>query len=66
MTSKRRFKFTTASIAKKALQPDPDSKAKDILYFDTKTTGFGIRVGRARPNGEPPIRTFFAMREVKG
>jgi len=66
MTSKRRFKFTTASIAKKALPPAPDSKAKDILYFDTKTTGFGIRVGRARPGGEPPIRTFFAMRDVRG
>jgi integrase len=64
--SKRRFKFSTASITDKALPPGPSSTAKDILYFDTKTTGFGIRVGRARPNGEPPVRTFFAMRDLPG
>lgn len=64
--SKRRFKFTTASITAKALPPEPSSKAKDVMYFDTKTAGFGIRVGRARPNGEPPTRTFFAMRDLPG
>lgn len=66
MSSKRKFKFSQSSIPKKATPPPADGKAKDIMYFDTVTKGFGIRVGRARPNGEPPTRTFFAMRDIKG
>jgi len=66
MSSKRKFKFSTSSIARLAVPPPADGKAKDVMFFDTVTKGFGIRVGRARPNGEPPTRTFFAMRDVQG
>ena len=31
MSTKRHFSFTTTSIPKKALPPEPDSKAKDII-----------------------------------
>ena len=65
MSNPRKFKFSTSSIVKKATPPPADGKAKDVMYFDTVTKGFGIRVGRARPNGEPPTRTFFAKVQNK-
>jgi integrase len=68
MTSTRRFKFSQSSIAKHALPPPAEGKAKDVLFFDDRgdPPGFGIRVGRARPDGSPPTRTWILQLDVQG
>jgi integrase len=68
MSTKRHFSFTTTSIPKKALPPEPDSKAKDIIYWDDdrdSPPGFGLRVGKAREGGRI-TRTFVVQRDLPG
>jgi len=68
MSTKRHFSFTTTSIPKKALPPEPDSKAKDIIYWDDNREsppGFGIRVGKEREGGRV-TRTFVVQRDLPG
>ncbi len=62
--AKRRFRFSTSSIAKHAVAPETG----DAIYFDDRADppGFGIRVGKARPNGEPPTRTWCLQTDVHG
>jgi len=64
----RRFKFSQSSIAKHAVPPPADGKAKDVLFFDDRgdPPGLGIRVGRARPDGSPPTRTWILQLDVRG
>lgn len=64
----RRFKFSQSSIDKHAVPPPADGKAKDILYFDDRgdPPGLGIRVGRAKPDGSPPTRTWVLQLDVHG
>lgn len=68
MSTKRHFSFTTTSIPKNALPPEPDSKAKDIIYWDDNREsppGFGLRVGKAREGGRI-TRTFVVQRDLPG
>jgi integrase len=68
MSSKRHFSFTTTSIPKKAIPPEPDSKAKDIIYWDDdrdSPRGFGLRVGKAQAGGRV-TRTFVVQRDLPG
>jgi len=68
MSNQRKFKFTTATLAKKAAPPDPASKAKDVIYWDESQEsppGFGIRVGRPRDGGRI-TRTFVVQRDMPG
>lgn len=62
--AKRRFRFSMSSIAKHAVAPETG----DAIYFDDRADppGFGIRVGKARPNGEPPTRTWILQVDVNG
>lgn len=64
----RRFKFSQSSIAKHAIPPPADGKAKDVLYFDDRgdPPGLGIRVGREKPDGSPPTRTWILQLDVHG
>ncbi len=64
----RRFKFSQSSIAKHAVPPPADSKAKDVLFFDDRgdPPGLGIRVGRAKPDRSPPTRTWVLQLDVRG
>jgi integrase len=68
MTTTRRFKFSQSSIAKHAVPPPAEGKAKDILYFDDRgdPPGLGLRVGRAKPDGSPPTRTWVLQLDVHG
>lgn len=68
MSTKRHFSFTTTSIPKKAIPPEPDSKAKDIIYWDDSRDsprGFGLRVGKAQEGGRV-TRTFVVQRDLPG
>jgi len=62
--TKRRFRFSTSSITKNAVPPPKG----DAIYFDDRADppGFGIRVGKARPSGEPPTRTWCLQTDVHG
>jgi integrase len=62
--TKRKFRFSTSSITKNAVAPT----AGDAIYFDDRADppGFGIRVGKARSNGEPPTRTWCLQTDVHG
>mgnify|MGYP000154712825 CR=1 FL=1 len=64
----RRFKFSQSSIVKLAVPPSADDKAKDVLYFDDRgdPPGLGLRVGRAKPDGSPPTRTWVLQLDVRG
>lgn len=69
MSTTRRFRFTSHSaIAKNAVPPPADGKAKDALFFDDRgdPPGFGIRVGREKPDGSPPTRTWVLQLDVRG
>jgi hypothetical protein len=68
MTTTRRFKFRQSRIAKHAVPPPADGKARDILYFDDRgdPPGLGLRVGRAKPDGSPPTRTWVLQLDVHG
>lgn len=63
-----RFKFTEASIVKRALPPtngDVTSNGNpvtSILYWDEDVRGFGLRVGR----GENPVRSFIVQKDIRG